>query len=752
MSLYSIVMNMFKAKKMNIGAYSYWTIEGIKVRVRKVAEGKWVIDDPRFKGKSRQAVAKEIKAMRAAKTKIKRRPSLTAKAKPKKKTKPKAKPKKKVAKKTTTKKKTKSTKTTRTISDQKGGERLSDIGEHIGGSKKDIAAAAKAYDIAKLKKIYSKFGYEDMTKIITKAKLLKKIDYDELKEKGVNGGVALLAKTLSIMIPPKPKPTKYSKDEDFIKDYLDVMQYANKILDPDKFSKFKTLEEYLSFIKTNIQNRDKNDGMISSRSPLKKLFFALRRVDDDSGQYINYQAKRHDNFAQEGNHEKAWSWFKSRKGIERKKGTRFVRATTATIERVGPKIKKTPPKALLKDLGLRGVEYGNYLTTKEQQHHAQATYEAFSDLADVMGIKPKSIGQTKAAKKALAMAFGARGTGTAAAHYETAKKVINITRKSGGGSLAHEYGHFIDNILGDINVDIPFNYITDIRMMKDIAKMPKELGEAYMEFLHTAYRKKVYRTRRVSKQVDQQAAVNKIEPALEQLLGQTTSYSISGIWSNRSPKDAMLLANYVVGLANLAEKESTSNSSNLKIAAKIKKLQAKVGFDWESPLEQTQRTKRSLELVNKFKGYLKGGNPDFVQEITNYKKMVKTANKEYKNAKEKTITDKNLSTVQTDFIKQIAKMPKYWSEYKEVFARCFEVWVNDKLESKKRKNSYLTHGTRYSDYDRYKPNEKGIYEGFPYPIGEERKNIVKAMTKFIKAAIKTKSIQKAFNIQSEDNV
>ena len=48
----------------------------------------------------------------------------------------------------------------------------------------------------------------------------------------------------------------------------------------------------------------------------------------------------------------------------------------------------------------------------------------------------------------LSIAFGARGSGNAAAHYEPLRKVINLTKMHGAGSLAHEWWHGLDDYLG----------------------------------------------------------------------------------------------------------------------------------------------------------------------------------------------------------------------------------------------------------------------------------------------------------------
>lgn len=48
----------------------------------------------------------------------------------------------------------------------------------------------------------------------------------------------------------------------------------------------------------------------------------------------------------------------------------------------------------------------------------------------------------------LAIAFGSRGKGNALAHYEPSRAVINLTKMKGAGSLAHEFGHALDDMLG----------------------------------------------------------------------------------------------------------------------------------------------------------------------------------------------------------------------------------------------------------------------------------------------------------------
>ena len=99
---------------------------------------------------------------------------------------------------------------------------------------------------------------------------------------------------------------------------------------------------------------------------------------------------------------------------------------------------------LAQRMGMRGLQFGNSVTDDERAHHLRKTAEAMVDLADVTGLPDRAM----SLDGKLGLAFGARGKGRAAAHYEPGTKVINITRKNGVGTLAHEWGHALDDYVG----------------------------------------------------------------------------------------------------------------------------------------------------------------------------------------------------------------------------------------------------------------------------------------------------------------
>jgi predicted RNA methylase len=118
-----------------------------------------------------------------------------------------------------------------------------------------------------------------------------------------------------------------------------------------------------------------------------------------------------------------------------------IKRTGLTTYREGNR--NISPNELREKFGFRGVEFGNWVSGGEGQAHLNAAYDALHDLADVLGVPPNAI----SLGGRLGLAFGSRGRGRHAAHFEPSNDVVNLTKTKGDGSLAHEWGHAFDYAL-----------------------------------------------------------------------------------------------------------------------------------------------------------------------------------------------------------------------------------------------------------------------------------------------------------------
>lgn len=100
---------------------------------------------------------------------------------------------------------------------------------------------------------------------------------------------------------------------------------------------------------------------------------------------------------------------------------------------------------------MKGFEFGNWLSNNDRYDRIVAAEVSLRDLAKIIGTKNLGINQQ------VGLAFGARGVGSALAHYEPGSNMINLTKVKGFGSLAHEYGHALDYNLGSF-IDQHKNY------------------------------------------------------------------------------------------------------------------------------------------------------------------------------------------------------------------------------------------------------------------------------------------------------
>lgn len=126
---------------------------------------------------------------------------------------------------------------------------------------------------------------------------------------------------------------------------------------------------------------------------------------------------------------------------------RFVPEQLTNVRREGPDYRHgrdVTGQDYMDAFGFKGGEFGNWMSQNDRQASLNMGFDALKDLAAALRISEKDI----AYQGGLSIAFGARGSGNAVAHYEPLRQVINLTKMRGAGSLAHEWWHGLDDYLG----------------------------------------------------------------------------------------------------------------------------------------------------------------------------------------------------------------------------------------------------------------------------------------------------------------
>lgn len=125
------------------------------------------------------------------------------------------------------------------------------------------------------------------------------------------------------------------------------------------------------------------------------------------------------------------------------------RLPLAYIKRTGGlDVNEISTKEIQDKFGFRNVIFGNYVNDKESKEHSRHFIGAMLDLHEMMNLNVKQINEIGG----LDINFGSTGCGAfslAMACYFPSTKAINLTKKKGDGSIAHEWSHYLDNILGE---------------------------------------------------------------------------------------------------------------------------------------------------------------------------------------------------------------------------------------------------------------------------------------------------------------
>lgn len=369
----------------------------------------------------------------------------------------------------------------------------------------------------------------------------------------------------------------------------------------------------------------------------------------------------------------------------------FVPPQLAHVRYTGPSyrgIRSATSQMFLDDLKFRGGEFGNWLNNADRQTSLDMGYDALRNLAEILKVPPEDI----SLNGKLAIAFGARGRGgpsAGAAHYEPLRQVINLTKMSGAGCLAHEWFHALDHAIG---LEFGANGFASEAKRGATRKIPDS-------FMHLMTSLK-YKEAVVSAEEQKQEFAPKIKNAERNLRNWIDSTKPSKL-----PDD--LSKAWEAAKTRILENPDTFCGGEY------------FGYSWSTA--DTHPDVEQLSQISKFATnhvIPRASKQQFVlwaKELSRFK----AASQEVSPRKR---------SVKTDFLKDSEEFDKifskyghgYWSSDCEMLARAFDCYISDKIKEQGYHSDYLSsHADSFSIRD-------GDRLIAAYPRDEERTVINKA--------------------------
>ena len=429
-----------------------------------------------------------------------------------------------------------------------------------------------------------------------------------------------------------------------------------------------------------------------------------------------------------------WDWLnKDTNKVEKKESEIIKGKVKRTFEMIVPKtlerkggrnISVKSTAELKKAFNLRDVQTGSYVQSDpvSAKWHIDNLAAGFADLADVLGIKDEQI----SLNGRLALAVGARGHGSALAHYEPVERVINITKFKGGGSLGHEWFHSFDNMIAEAitggNVSV---YMSQ----------PNAQTKTYK--LTDAFKPNAKHDDIPDNELAQNVRAKFINLVNAMMTGDTPETEVVAYDTKDIETAKDFFENKIKFYSGYYDRDGfytkLANAKNLD----------------EAISAINERYKSTVDLIR--------NNPDKVGKLAKYEqKRMKNTVKNYEKYRVMAAayfgskngnTEGGEVTVKTGrvvsrFYEDAKKLDEgkqkpYWSTPLEMAARSFEAYLVDKLKEKGQRNDYLS-GSANND----------VYSGewYPYPTERDRVKINKAFDELFEVIRNENAIRKAINI------
>ncbi len=406
--------------------------------------------------------------------------------------------------------------------------------------------------------------------------------------------------------------------------------------------------------------------------------------------------------------------------------------------------------------GFRAVEFGEWLPQGERQEVLNMAYDGLISLAKVMGLPPVALGLPRESGDTLAAAFGSRGKGRALAHYECGRRVFNLTRMKGAGSLGHEYAHALDHWL----VDALAPYATSFRLQSKyflsdgIEHLIGQVADPdSLDNIRQRTRQGMERgvyPAGTDKALELVAAIGQFVKAMqkrtvpfevqarlsENFMERDRRIAWARNWTGNNDTVRKSLYENMPSVSHYDYIEALLNDIIARRRASVETMfgmgsLCTVSFDSDEVCDEFftclrkhgfsegKQSKVASMVRRNIAAYARYDANVMLLELSDAQRadvMKKPGSFHYAglvgSREEESEFLRSANTLDKD------RSEKCWGKTYEMFARAFESWAFDELQAKGARADYLVHGVEGSRHA-----DPAAYVGNPYPAGDEREAI-----------------------------
>lgn len=596
--------------------------------------------------------------------------------------------------------------------------RIEDVGEKIGGARKDYAKRAMTIDDLEI------MTSGERETLVNKANVWAPLDYEWMRDHGVTAHAAMAIKVLKDTLSTGPDRGR-SGDVDAL--YIQAVGLVR-----DHLADVKTLDDFrtamAALYEAGLAEPNEPHRWSVYWHPLqlqwgKKAATAI--CEGGAGRWgsgpslpdaVRKAIRKYVGPIEgEADGQGSWGYLirsgksltpeeKVQRDAKSKQNEELHRPHLAKVVREGQDWRHGRDVAaedLLETFGFRGVEFGNWLPQDERQQVVNMAYDSLLDLSQALDLPPKAL----SFDGRLAVAFGARGTGgkgAALAHYESAREVINLTRMKGAGTLAHEWFHGLDWYLGDGK-----SFASEMRHRAGTvgaAVMPVSDGllrvGMTMDELDTVTSANVDKTMHniagwaSSPQAPRAALEDLVKIETDALREKFYDIAHKVVDHRRVQPDFATLGLNIGGYGAITSGQLGEQIEDMMDRLKDRHPEKKVFTKYKSQIRANVGFLVSNMAASATVDVLRDLGVPMPQGFA------------------------NANVRDTQFVKDAKKLDEqrseaYWATTRELFARAGAAYVNDRLESLDVRSDYLVYG---ADEDRHLGNPLGN----PNPSGEDR--------------------------------